>query len=219
MGLWFDFNHSSGEGMSWMQWERKLAQRQQRAEALDGLCVEVHTLATMTPYDPSAGGTRPIMVYLQGGWRGSRAAMRPRWVGGLGWRVKAAKPFWDHMTKINYWIMFGSGWTLPSDTSYDIWKSMADWVENNLFGMRVPPKEQWARWRRGEGGAYGSGGNVEPEIINPWERVPAEADVVKMEASRPADYRREAFADVYASRGPGFLESMRRVGPVVRKGA
>jgi len=42
--------------------------------------VEVHTSATMTPYHPEAGPTRPIMHYLRHGWQtpGGGPEMKPR---------------------------------------------------------------------------------------------------------------------------------------------
>lgn len=69
--------------------------------------VGVHTLATMTPYDRSAGGTKPIMHYLRHGWRGNRAMMRPRWPNGVAPFIYSAKPYLPHMSLISRFIITG----------------------------------------------------------------------------------------------------------------
>lgn len=69
--------------------------------------IAAETLATMTPYDPTAGGTRPIMYYLKRGWRGRRAIMRPRWPDGIAGWVHAAKPYQKYMRGISRYIISG----------------------------------------------------------------------------------------------------------------
>lgn len=69
--------------------------------------IEVHTLATMTPYDPTAGGTMPIMHYLKYGWTGDRAMMRARWPQGVVPYVYRYKPYARFASLIPQYIMRG----------------------------------------------------------------------------------------------------------------
>ncbi len=69
--------------------------------------IGVHTLATMTPYDPSAGGTRPIMYYLKRGWIGDRAHMRPRWPNGVVPFMAGNRPYQPYLSLISRYVISG----------------------------------------------------------------------------------------------------------------
>lgn len=69
--------------------------------------ISVQTQATMTPYDPSAGGTRPIMHYLVNGWEGERAHMRPRWPEGVGPLMAPSRPYLPYLSSISRYLVNG----------------------------------------------------------------------------------------------------------------
>ncbi len=213
-GFTVDLNYSSAGAMSWNGWIDRMLQRASRAAELHGTLIQVHTLATMTPYDSSAGGTKPIMHYLTQGWEGKRARMMPRWPEGVAPYIHDAKPYRDHMSAINRWVILGPGMSLPDNVSQSIWDSMADWIEENLFATSISPKRQWDTWRSGRGCVYGPRGSAPKHIIQAWERMGG-GDEIKQRASAPAKFQPDKFADVYAKRGRGFLETMREKGMVV----
>ena len=207
-GLAFDFD--SPRGKSWMDWERRLRQQEARANAAHGLTVTLTTKATMTPYDPSAGPTMKIMHYLKHGWAGGRARMMPRWPGGIAQWIREAQPYRDYALALARWVLIGPGTRVPGHISDGIGESMKQWIIENLLTGGMSPSEQYDQYRSGEGGAYGPRSGKSPEElrkINLWEKDKSEDAKIKKRASFPS--RRDSrFADVYASRGPGFLESM-----------
>ena len=215
-GFSVNLNYHSAGAMSWNEWIALMEERAKRAAELHGTLIQVHTGATMTPYDPSAGGTEPIMHYLKNGWSGTTRSMKPRWPQGVAPYIAEAQPFADHMSAVNHWVLFGPGEKVPEGISSAIWKSMADWIEENLFAMRVTPRQQYDRWRSGQGGFYGRGAS-DPSKINPWEKNQAEALEIKRRSQTPARRDPSKHADVYAKRGRGFLETMREIGPKVTK--
>lgn len=205
--------------MTWLEWEGLMQERIDRAHALDGLEIQVHSLATMTPYDPSAGDTAPTIYYLRHGWAGRRASMVPRWPPGLlGGMIGRDMPYAPHMPWVTRWILHGRGHDLPRDVAYEIWSDMARWIKDTLFVGGPSPTEQWAHWQQKHRGMFGPEGSADKKIITPWEKDKGQDAKIKLKASRHAKKYPEKHADVYSSRSPkGFLESMFDTGPVVKK--
>lgn len=100
---WADVHSSKGPGFL----ESMKALGPQTDWIGDIFFIEVHTLATMTPYDPTAGGTMPIMHYLKHGWQGDRAMMRARWPQGVVPYVYRYKPYAKYTSLIPRYIIRG----------------------------------------------------------------------------------------------------------------